>query len=255
MIRALARFRCAGCAARASCTVGIRAHLITQTIMIIRCRSTLLAVLALLVLVCGAPAAAQPPAEAPPYPPLRGAEADAVLGVLRQYVDAVSRGDGEAAARLVTRGTRGYYARMRDMAVAAPEAEVRAAPLMDRLSILMMRHLIPPGDLRALTGDAVFAYTVAHGWLGEDAGRMPPGPLEVYGEAGRAIIRMEDGSATHFVREDGAWRWDMLPDIQAASTSLAPDPADGLTEDEFVILVLEAGSGREVSPTIWQPLP
>jgi hypothetical protein len=219
--------------------------------MIARLRSRLPAVLALLVLACGAPAAAQPAPQAP-YPPLPEAEADAVRQVLREYVDAVARGDGEAAARLVTRGTRGYYARMRDMAVSAPEAEVRAMPLMERFSILMMRHFIPPDDLRALTGDAVFAYTIAHGWLGEEGARMPPEPLEVYGEGGRAVIRAGD-SDLPFVREDGAWRWDMLAVIQAAGASLAPEP--GMTEDEFVIAVLEGSSGRKVPPTIWQPLP
>jgi hypothetical protein len=223
--------------------------------MIIRFRPSLTAAFAFLVLMCGAPAAAQKTRPAtPPGPRLEGPVADSVRGVLQAYVDAVSRQDGEAAARLVTRATRDHYARMRDMAVSAPEARVRAMPLMDRMYILMMRHLIPIDELRVLAGDAVFAYTITHGWLGSDAQTLPPGASEVYGEGDRAVLRMgpED---VQLMREDGAWRWDMMPLIQAASAEFAPEPGTGMTEDDLLMQVLEYSNGRRPSRDIWQPLP
>jgi hypothetical protein len=198
-----------------------------------------------------------PPEEPPPPgPPLPAAEADAVRAVLRDYVAATQRGDGAAAARLVTRETREYYARMARMAVSAPEVQVRAAPLMERMMILMYRHRVPAAELRRLSADAAFAYTIDHGWV---SGNEDADPLlsaaGVFGERDRAVLRDGNGEDVHFLREDGAWRWDMMPTLVAASTTFAPDPDSGMTEDEFVMFVLRFSNGRDPSPDIWQPLP
>jgi hypothetical protein len=116
----------------------------------------------------------------------------------------------------VTRATRAYYAEMRDLAMTAPEARVRALPLMDRVSVLMYRHRVPAGVLRTLTGDAAFAYTISEGWVDRTARWEPPATLEVFGSGDRAVVR-DGGTIAHFVREEGAWPWDMMPIIRAAS--------------------------------------
>ena len=110
-------------------------------------------------------------------------------------------------------------------------------------------------ELRALAGDAAFAYTIDTGWVTEDAEDDPDlSALQVYGGDDRAILRDGD-EELHFIREDGGWRWDMMPTILAASTALAPDPDSEMTEDEFVMFILEYSDGRDPSPDIWQPLP
>lgn len=224
---------------------------------------SLASAVAVLALLYGAPGAAQkvPPGQAPPpapeppsYPLLAEPDAEAIRTVVREYQRAADRRDGAAAARLVTRGTRGYYGRMRDMAVAAPEAEVRAAPLMDRFTILLYRHRVPAAELRALPADSAFAYTISAGWVDGDADDDVASQGEVVGAGDRAILRIE-GEEIYFLREDGVWRWDMMPALLAASEAFAPDPESGMTEDEFVIFVLEQSTGQTVSPRIWQPLP
>ncbi|HEU4884023.1 MAG TPA: hypothetical protein VFT45_17310 [Longimicrobium sp.] len=214
---------------------------------------------AVLVLAHVTPAAAQdtiPPDEpGPPYPALAPAEAQAVRAAAQAYISAAGSREGTAAARLVSRGTRDYYARMAQLAVSAPETQVRAAPLMERMMILMYRHRVPAADLRALAGDAAFAYTIDEGWVAQDA--EAGGVLaeaEVYGEGDQAVIWM-GGDGVYFRREDGGWRWDMTPTLLAASTTMAPPPDSGMTEDEFVMFVLKYSNGRDPSPDIWQPLP
>lgn len=213
----------------------------------------LLSAAAVLCLAHGAPAAAQP-GQDPPYPPLAGAEAEAVRAVVREYQQAAARRDGAATARLVTRDTRGYYARMRDMAVSAPEAQVRALPLMERMMVLMYRHRVPAGELRALPASSAFAYTIDAGWVSGDADGDMASLGEIYGEGDRAVLRL-GGEDIPFLREDGVWRWDMMPMLLAASEEFAPDPASGMTEDEFLLFVLKYSDGRDPSPDIWQPLP
>jgi hypothetical protein len=219
-------------------------------------RSALSMAVAALVLAYAAPAPAQdtiPPEDfAAAYPPLPQAEADAVRAVARDYIAAAHRRDGAAAARLVSRETRAYYTGLAQLAVSAPEARVRAAPLVERVMILMFRHRVPAGELRTLAGDAVFAYTVDNGWVTVDVEDPILTGTQAYGTRDRAVLR-DRGEDVHFLREDGGWRWDMMPTIQAASTELAANA--GMTEDEFVLFVLKYSDGRDPSPDIWQPLP
>ena len=238
--------------------------------MTLSIRSALSLAVAVGVLAHGAPAAAQmgrPAPTAPPaasdtipledfagYPPLPPGEADAVRAVARAYIAAARERDGAAAARLVTRATRAYYARLAGMAVSAPETQVRAQPLMERIIILMYRHRVPANELRALSGDAAFAHTITAGWVAGDAEDPILSGSQGFGTRDRAVLR-QGGEDVHFLREDGGWRMDMMPTLQAASTTLAPEPDSGMTEDEFVMFILKYSNGRDPSPDIWQPLP
>jgi hypothetical protein len=119
---------------------------------------------------------------------------------------------------------------------------------------------VPAAELRALTGDAAFAYTIDEGWVSEDAEEDPDlSGFKVYGKNDHAVLwdeeDLEDEEVVYFLREDGAWRWDMMPTIRAASAALVPDPDSGVTEDEFMLFIVKHSNGRDPSPTIWQPLP
>lgn len=205
------------------------------------------------------PAAQQPPPEPAPRPMPEGytrlpaQEAEAIREVIRGYAAAVQRSDGLAAAQAVTRGTRAYYARMRDLALTASETKTRGLPLMDRFSVLMYRHRVSPQVLRAISGDSAFAHTISEGWVAQTMGSGPiPTMGEVWGGGNRALIR--DGATDiHLQREDGAWRWDMMPLIRIMSEQFAANLPGGMKEAEFIFYVLTYSNGQPVSSTIWQP--
>jgi len=192
------------------------------------------------------------PPEEPGPPPgftaMPAAGADSVRAVLRGYLEAVRSHDGTAAARLVTRGTRAYYAQMRDLAMTASEAKVRDLALIDRLSVLMLRHRVPPDVLRTLTGDSVFAYTISDGWVQAPAAD-PPAPTLVFANGDRAMMKLE-GLFLQMQREEGAWRWDMLPVIRSDAMRVP----DGMKEEDFISLVLQTSNGRPMTPSVWQPV-
>jgi len=225
-----------------------------------RAPSAALLALALLLIAGATPCRAQisgalppeEPADTPAFPPLPAAEAEAVHAALRAYISAVVRRDGAAAVQAVTRGTRGYYAHARDLALTATEPEVRAAPLMDRVSILMYRHRVPAEVLRRIAGDSAFAHTISAGWVAAPAGQPPTGG-PVLGRGDRAVIR-DRGASMQFLREDGAWRWNMMPLIQSMSRELAASLPTGMTEEQFIFRMLEMSTGRPASPSIWQPV-
>lgn len=218
--------------------------------MTIRFRRLMTVFLAALALAHGMPAAAQEP---PPYPPLAGAEAESLRTVVREYQAATERRDGAAAASLVSRETREYYGRMRDLAVSASEADVRAAPLVDRINILMFRHRVPADALRALPAAQAFAYTIENGWVeAMDAGEVAE-LGEVYSEGDRAVLRYGEEDIP-FLRENGAWRWDMMSVVRSIGEMIAADLGSPEEEDEFLMMVLQMSNSREPSPDIWRPL-
>lgn len=223
--------------------------------MMMSIRSALSAAAALLVLAGSAAAqpTTPPPPSEPPYPPLTGADAQAVRDVVRQYQAAVNQRDGAAAARLVTAETRAYYGRLRDLAVSASEAEVRAMPLMERINVLMYRHRIPADELRALPAGEAFAYTIQNGWVDATDGEEVASQGEVYGEGDRAVLRY--GEDMPFARESGAWRWDMMTMIRGVGATIGADFDTPEEEEEFLMLVLRMSNGREPSPDLWRPLP
>ena len=189
----------------------------------------------------------------PGFTPLAAGDAEAIRAVVRGYAAAVQRRDGPAAAQAVTRGTRAYYARMRDLALTASESKTRDLPLIDRFSVLMYRHRVPPQVLRVISGDSAFAHTISEGWVAQtmSSGAIPAMD-QVWGNGDRALIR--DGATDiHFLREDGVWRWDMMPLIRSMSESFAANLPGGMKEDEFIFFVLTYANGQPVSPTIWQP--
>jgi hypothetical protein len=220
------------------------------------------AVTALLLAALAAPSVAQEiPRVDPSSPgfrellPLPAAQADSVRAVLLGYVAAVRQRDGAVATRAVSRATRAYYAQMAELARTAPEAQVRALPLMDRISVLMYRHRIPPAVLRTLTGDSAFAYTVSEGWVAKTMTDDPfPPAMDVYGEGDSAIVPHR-GMTVQLVREEGAWRWDMTSIIRSASETFAASIPRGMKEDDFILFVLQYSNGRTPTPTIWKPMP
>lgn len=171
------------------------------------------------------------------------------------YIDALRRHDGAAGVRAVSRGTRDHYARMRDLALTAPEAQVRALPLMDRAAVLMYRHRVPPAVLRTLEGDSAFAYTIRDGWVDQTAPREPPAIEELWGKGDRAVVQGGLAAGVEFVREDGVWRWDMVPVLRTSGEQFTRQLPAGMTEDDFVYLVLRHATGRAADPTtIWKPV-
>jgi hypothetical protein len=118
----------------------------------------------------------------------------------------------------------------------------------------MYRHRVPAGVLRTLTGeDAAFAYTVSEGWVARTTRWRPSATATVFGNGDRAVVK--DGAIdVQMVREEGAWRWDMMPILRAASAQFTASLPVGMKEDDFVLFVLSNASGRPASPTVWQPV-
>jgi len=56
------------------------------------------------------------------------------------------------------------------------------------------------------------------------------------------------------VRESGAWRLDLVPLMVGANAYFKKAAADsGMSEDDFVLMIVERMADRPVPQTIWNP--
>jgi len=194
-----------------------------------------------------------------PLPAAAQEEAAAVRDSFLFYKTAILTGDGETAAELVTQRTHALYRGFADSALTLDKPGLDALHVMDRISVMQLRHQMTRRQLESMSGEEIVAYAVDNGWIGKDgAARLQVGDFTVDGSFATAPILGADGKETllrmRFAREDGVWRLDLVEMMALTRVAIAQAIRQtGLSEDEFILFALEATSGRRPGPEIWNP--
>lgn len=194
-----------------------------------------------------------------PLPAAAQEEAAAVRESFIDYKTAILEGDGETAAELVTERTHALYRGFADSALTLDKAGLDGLHVMDRMSVLQLRHQMTRQQLESMSGEEIVAYAVDHGWIGKDgAARLQVGEFTVDGSAATAPVLGGDGKETllrmRFAREDGVWRFDLVEAMALVRVTMAQAIRQtGLSEDAFILVFLEAASGQKPGPEIWSP--
>jgi hypothetical protein len=184
---------------------------------------------------------------------------DDVKQSFQTYKTAIIDADGEAAAEVVTEASHDYFRKLADQALTLDWAGLHAIHLGDRVYSMLLRHTLERSQLESMSGEELVSYAVDEGWIGrENATQLQLGNYEVEGETASGTIMRPDGGATsfkmQFVKEDGRWLLDLvaLMNLTRAAFDFTIQQS-GLSEDDFVIRMLEAGTGRKPGPEIWSP--
>lgn len=187
-------------------------------------------------------------------------DAAAIRETFAAYHAALATRDGRRALALVDRGTVAWYDEARKLALHAPPERVRALPLTQRLQVLMLRHLLDYRSVSQMSGADVLRFLVEQGY----ASGAPPGDraglaeFRIEGDRARAVLHVRERATPivwGFRREDGRWKIDLTSVLPlAASTMAIVADRSGLTEDEFLLEVLERRTGRPATEAIWSPL-
>ncbi|GAB4361146.1 MAG: hypothetical protein Kow00114_15410 [Kiloniellaceae bacterium] len=194
-----------------------------------------------------------------PLPALADSHASAVKESFLAYKTAILASDGEAAAALVTQESRDYYRKLADQALTLDRAGLHEIHLSDRLNAMLLRHSLEREQLESMSGGEVVSYAVDQGWIGrEGADQLQLGNFQVDGDHASGTILRPDGAASpfkmEFVKEEGRWLLDLVALMKLTRAAFEYSVQQtGLSEDEFVVLMLEYGTGRKPGPDIWSP--
>lgn len=162
------------------------------------------------------------------------------------YRDAVLGGAGMGAGALVTGETAALYDRARRAAVDADPGALDRLPLVEALLALRLRAAVPAADLRAADGAATVSLAARHGLIGGGFAAIGLRPAEIYGD--NAIAEQTDGGGQpvgvwwRFLREGGAWRVDLRPNLEAGEALLRERlRASGLSRTDFLNTLAKNG--------------
>ncbi len=191
--------------------------------------------------------------------PAAAAPQDDVAGTFKAYQAALLATDGEKAAEVVTQGSRDLYRHYANQALTLDHAALMRVHLADRLTILLLRHSVERERLMLMSGGEIIAYAVEQGWISkEGTAGIHLGNYQVSGETATGTLLRTDGSFTNFklefLKEDGVWRLNLKQMLEFARIGIeyAVQQA-GMSEDEFILTLLEYSTGRKPGPDIWNP--
>ena len=180
------------------------------------------------------------------------------------YKRALIEGDGEAASRLTASDTHAFLDETLDRALTMEEPELRALPLLDQISVLMLRHNMKPEQLRQMKdGDPVASAVSQRAFDPSEVQKLEIADFTVTGRQAQAPLSNLKGSPipvnVHFKEEQGTWRFDLLSSIAPfravfdAQAGLfdALKTSDGISG--AVPLILHLITGRAPDANIWNP--
>jgi hypothetical protein len=186
--------------------------------------------------------------------------ADAVNDAFEQYKSAVLANEGHVAAQVVNEATIAYFEEITQLAVCGSSSEVAARSAIDRMQIAIMRHRIPAKQLVNMSGRESFVYAVDHGWVGKNTIELIElGGMKVSEDVVEASIVLNGktlpGAGFRFVKEDGSWKFDLVPVLASGESSLRRlAETRGVPENDLILQLLEAVSGVRPGSQIWEPV-
>ena len=188
-----------------------------------------------------------------------GADERSIHACFDAYKRAVLESDGESAVEQVTKGTIEYYANVLDLVFEASAEKTRALPLVDRITVLLIRARVEPERLRQMDGRQLFIYAIDHGMVGKSSViRSDLGDVAISGDyaIGDALSAgKRSGIQWRFYREGGRWRMDVTSVMTAANIALLQVIRDsGEEENQFVQKLVAMTLGRDPGEDIWEPL-
>jgi len=202
------------------------------------------------------PAAALAEALGPVEP--EGPEAEAVRETFERYRRALVEEDGEAAAGLVSSNTIEAYQGFRDLALTGSADAVKELSMVDRMQVLLLRHRIEPDALETMNGRGAFAHAVNQAWVGSGGiQRLQIHRVAVRGDEATANVGMGPAPSPElfrFAKEEGQWRFDLMPSLSSAEGALQQmAAARGVEENEFLLGMIGAMSGEPATEALFEP--
>ena len=180
------------------------------------------------------------------------------------YKQALVDGDGATASKLTASDTHAYLKKTLDRALTMKEPEVRALPLLDQISVLMLRHNMKPQQLREMKNGDPVAYAVnQRAFDMNEVEKLKAEPFTVFGNSAQAEVSNLKGSPipvnVYFKEEGGAWRFDLLSSIapfravfdSQAGMLGALNGSNG--QGAVVPLIIHLITGRAPAANIWDP--
>lgn len=182
-----------------------------------------------------------------------------VLKSFENYKNAILTDKGKFASDFVDSRTINYYSTILDKVKTSDSLEVNSMGIIDKLTVLSMRHRTPKNDLLKFDGKDLFIYAIDNGMVGKNSVvNAELGDVITNGDFSKAEF-VVNGQKTpfffHFYREDKVWKMDLTHLFSLGTMSIKKMIEDsGENENDFIINILEVLTGKKPTENIWKPI-
>lgn len=186
-------------------------------------------------------------------------DAELVVESFETYKNAILNDKGELAADHVDSRTMQYYTSILEKIRTADSSVVKALGIIDKITLLSVRHRAPKEELLTFDGRGLFVFAIEAGMVGKNSVmKNTLGDVTINGEFAKAVF-LSSGRETpfyfHFYKEDSKWKIDLTSLFPMGATALNKIIEDsGEDENDFILYLLEMVSGTEPEPSIWHPI-
>lgn len=183
----------------------------------------------------------------------------AIAQTFNDYKEVIRINDGVNALKYYDSNTHRYFEFILDKIKHADSVEVENLRLIDKFTVLLMRHIAPHERLLQFNTDSMIAYTVESGFAGgKNVELYTLGTPVITGETAIAPILQDSlttGNNFYFHLENESWKIDISPSTTGSEKVIADQIAPtGKTEHAYIIDILQVITGNPASPTIWRRL-
>jgi hypothetical protein len=178
----------------------------------------------------------------------------ALLRALKKY-------EYDTVLTLADQKTWKYFAELKDLALTADRDVLEKLKAIDRFQVLALRHIKNGEELSNMTDKGLFEQAVLQGWffVGDkpdvriDYIDLLPGGNEAVADI--IVNSIIPDERLEFTREQGIWKMNLLQLLPRQEEKiLATLHERGQTEEEFFRNFLKQETGRDPSPSIWDPV-
>jgi hypothetical protein len=186
-------------------------------------------------------------------------EAAAVRQAFTSYTQAALEKDGARAVQHLASSIYAFYDQARRDALTAVEVDVRGQTIAAQLTVFTMRGSLDPTLLRSATPPELVVAAIDAGLVGEQGIQNTQlGEVAVVGDTASAPVLsagQPSGIRFNFVREEGAWKLDLLPLLQTANVAFRNLATEqGITVDQLIDQTLEALYGPAKAQQVLSPI-
>ncbi len=183
----------------------------------------------------------------------------AVEQCFHQYKNAILEGKGAIAADYVDSKTISYYDFILEQVKHRDSVELFDLNLNDRLMILSVRHRINNKNLHTIDGKGLFILSIDNGLISKTSlAGNEIGDVAIEDKKAKAQLLIQ-GIKTpvfmEFVQEKNKWKLNLTSMFEQTSTSIQKmAKRSKMTENEFMLLMLEKSNNIKPNRTIWNPI-
>lgn len=178
---------------------------------------------------------------------------NAVKDVFKRYQTAITNNDGEAAVKLLDQRTVNWYSQSLKDAIEIPRDELERLIFLRKLMVLKLRHHYSLDQLKSFDGKAIIIDAVEKGWMNKAVvSDLKITKVTFEDHAAQAYVSsVKSTPMFHFRYQHNEWKlalWKLLYVTNKHLEEIVKE--SGMSEEEYILLSLEAEAGFKVDATI-----